>query len=462
MDENPTRIIEAQPGPQTMFLECAADVAIFGGSAGGSKSYSIVLDVLRGCEYPGCRDLIVRRQLKDLTDGGGMIDDCRDVFGATGATYNGQKSAFTWPSGASVTFGHMENAADSHLRYKSKQFARIYFEELTEFEEHQFWYMPSRNRSVCGIKPYIRATTNPHPGWVADLLIEAGYVDPITGLAIEHMSGVIRYFVMIGNKREWFDSVADCKAQHPDLNPTSFTFIRSRLEDNQKLLQANPDYKKNLENMPYVERQRLLYANWIVAPAAGLYFKREWWNIAHRVPLDGFKTMVRSWDLAGSKARTSTKTASTLDYVAGALWGVTAERDYYLLDIKHFKGTPAEVQQMVKSTAEADRKQWGHVKVLIPQDPGQAGVDQIDTYSRILSGFDLKTRRPTGSKITRASGFSAQVEQGNVYLLYAPWNETVIKEHEQFPDGPHDDMVDANSDAINELAELYDPFAGWS
>ncbi len=153
-------LIQAQPGPQTQFLECDADICIFGGSPAGSKSYSILLDVNNGSHLPKCRDLIVRRQLKDLTDEGGLIDDARQVFCATGAVYNGQKNAFKWPNGMSVIFGHMENAADSHLRYKSKQYARIYFEELTEFEAHQFWYMPSRNRSVCGIRPYMRATTN--------------------------------------------------------------------------------------------------------------------------------------------------------------------------------------------------------------------------------------------------------------------------------------------------------------
>lgn len=452
------RIIEPQPGPQTQFLECEADIAIFGGSAGGSKSYSILLDVIRGVELPKCRDLIVRRQLKDLTDEGGMIDDARDVFGATDATFNGSKNHFKWPSGAAVSFGHMEDAKKDHLRYKSKQFARIYFEELTEFEEHQFFYMPSRNRSVCGINPYMRATTNPHPGWVADLLIEAGYVDPETGFAIEEMSGVIRYFVMDGDNRYWFDSVEECKVEWPDKDPTSFTFIRSRVEDNKILLEQDPDYLKKLDNLPRVERMRLKEANWIVAPAAGLYFKREWFHTAHRLP--NFMKIVRAWDLAGSKTKVGPKkTSSKLDYVAGVLMGVTADKTYYILDLKHFKGTPAEVRSNVLATTQADAEQWGRVTTRIPQDPGQAGVDQMDAYSKLLSGYRIKFVRPTGSKVTRAEGMSSQVEAGNVFLLNGRWNEQLIMEAEQFPDGAHDDIVDAMSDAFNELAGKKSSFA---
>lgn len=442
------RVIEAQPGPQTQFLQCEADIAIFGGSAGGSKSYSVLLDVLRGIEYPKCRDLILRRQLKDLTDEGGMIDDARDVFGATGAKYNGSKNHFKWPSGAAVSFGHMEDARKDHLRYKSKQFARIYFEELTEFEKHQFFYMPSRNRSVCGMKPYMRGTTNPHPGWVADLLIEAGYVDQNTGLAIEEMSGVIRYYVMDGDHMKWFDSPEQCKEAYPDRTPTSFTFIRSRLEDNKILLDNDPDYLTKLQNMSRVERLRLLEANWVVAPAAGLYFRRDWFNTAHRLP--DFKRIVRAWDLAGSKSNAKKKD-NKLDYTAGALMGVTKDNSIYILDLKHFKDTPAKVREMVLATAQADKEQWGRVKILLPQDPAQAGADQADQYTRMLAGFNVRTKRPTGSKITRAEGLSAHTENGHVFLYSALWNDALITECEQFPDGEHDDIVDAISDGFNEL-----------
>jgi predicted phage terminase large subunit-like protein len=453
------RVIEPQPGPQTQFLECEADIAIFGGSAGGSKSYSILLDILRGVELAKYRALILRRQLKDLTDEGSLIDDARDVFGAAGAKENGSTHSFKWPCGASVSMGHMENAAKDHERYKSKAYAAIYFEELTEFEKHQFWYMLSRNRSVCGMSPYIRATTNPKPGWVADLLIAGGYVDPDTGLAIEAMSGVIRYIIRDGDNIYWYDSVEEAQAEHPDEDPLSFTFIRSRLEDNKILLDNDPGYLKRIKGLGRVERMRLYDANWIVVPAAGLYYQRMWWHIAHRLP--EFTALVRAWDLAGSKVKPGEKKKATdLDWVAGVLMGVTRDKKYYIIDLKHFKGTPGQVRDLVRSTIEADREQWGRVLTRIPQDPGQAGVDQIDNYSTLLAGYRVKFVRPTGSKITRTEGFSSQVEHGNVHLLYAPWNEKLITESEQFPDAAHDDIVDAMSDAFNELLAHKSSFSG--
>jgi len=68
-----------------------------------------------------------------------------------------------------------------------------------------------------------------------------------------------------------------------------------------------------------------------------------------------------------------------------------------------------------------------------------------------LAGFNVRTKRPTGSKITRAEGLSAHVENGHVFLYEATWNEPLITECEQFPDGEHDDIVDALSDGFNEL-----------
>lgn len=376
---------------------------------------------------------------------GGIWSDTEEMYPNFGARANLSSLNWTFPSGAKIGFAHLQHEKDK-LKYQGAQIPLICFDELTHFSESQFWYLMSRNRSTCGIAPYIRATTNPDAdSWVAELI--QWWWDQDTGEAIPERAGVVRWFVREAGIIQWFDSKEQALETYPESMPLSFTFIPARLEDNPALMEKDPGYKAKLMALPLVDRARLLGGNWKIKPAAGLYFKNEWWNISHRTPFE-FKNIVRAWDLAGSNS----KNKSGLDYCAGSLMGQTKDGQFYILDMKHFKGTPAEVREMVLSTARADAEIWGRVMIRIPQDPGQAGADQAAAYGKMLSGFRTRFVKPTGSKVTRAEGFSSQVEQGNVFLVKASWNDKMMTEHEQFPDGDHDDMVDANADAFNELA----------
>ena len=83
--------------------------------------------------------------------------------------------------------------------WQGAQITLICFDELTHFSAHQFFYMVSRNRSTCGVRPYIRATCNPDAdSWVADFL--TWWIDPESGLPIPERAGVLRYFVRIAEK----------------------------------------------------------------------------------------------------------------------------------------------------------------------------------------------------------------------------------------------------------------------
>ena len=95
---------------------------------------------------------------------------------------------------------------------------------------------------------------------------------------------------------------------------------------------------------------------------------------------------------------------------------------------------------------------WKCNNIRIPQDPGQAGKEQANSYVGYLSGFNVKVKVVTGNKVTRAEPFSAQVQAGNVYLLDGDWNEMYLRELEGFPDLTHDDLVDASSDAFTECS----------
>ena len=94
-----------------------------------------------------------------------------------------------------------------------------------------------------------------------------------------------------------------------------------------------------------------------------------------------------------------------------------------------------------------------YVKIGIEQDPGQAGVSEADYLIRSLQGFIAKPYKTTKDKITRASPVSSQAEAGNIKVLQAPWNDEFFRELENFPDGAHDDIVDALSGAFNMLTE---------
>ena len=105
-----------------------------------------------------------------------------------------------------------------------------------------------------------------------------------------------------------------------------------------------------------------------------------------------------------------------------------------------------------RNRADARARQDGSaVRVVVPEDPGSAGKDQALAYLRLLSGFNAKAVRETGSKETRADGIASQFNGSNVSLCRANWNSTFLEELRQFPTGKHDDQVDALAGAFNEL-----------
>ena len=175
--------------------------------------------------------------------------------------------------------------------------------------------MVSRNRSTCGVRPYIRATCNPDAdSWVAEFL--AWWIDQETGLPIPERAGVLRYYIRLAEKIIWADRPEDLMQQmtrSEDLppgvdppRPISVTFIPAKVFDNPALLRVNPEYLAWLLSLPLLERERLLGGNWKIRPAAGLYFKREWCAVVDAIPAD--LDVVRYWDLAATEKKPSSMT----------------------------------------------------------------------------------------------------------------------------------------------------------
>jgi predicted phage terminase large subunit-like protein len=98
------------------------------------------------------------------------------------------------------------------------------------------------------------------------------------------------------------------------------------------------------------------------------------------------------------------------------------------------------------------------VEQWLPQDPGQAGLDQVESYIRSMPNYRIKAERMTGDKVTRADSVACQVNIGAVGMLGAPWNAAFIDELGAFPRGVHDDQVDVLSLAFSKFGN---PLLRW-
>ena len=440
--------IRPQPGPQEMFLASPADIVLYGGAAGGGKTYAILMEPLRHIDNADFGAVIFRRTAKQIMNEGGLWDEAMKLYPLCAAVpKTSPRPMVTFPSGAKVSFEHLQYENDV-FSWQGAQIPLIEWDELTHFTRKQFFYMLSRNRSTCGVRPYMRASTNPDAdSWVAGFI--SWWIDQKTGYPILERSGVIRFFVVVDDIERWADSREVLVKQYGvDISMTkSFTFIASSVYDNRILLEKDPGYLANLMAQTTVEKERLLKGNWKVKPAAGLYFKRTQAEVVPAIPGRVVK-WCRAWDLA---ATVPTPDNPSPDATASVLIGRLEDDSYIVAHAMRRTLAAADVRKLTKNTAETDRATYKSVKIRLPQDPGQAGKEQAQSYVKHLAGHAVKIERVTGDKVTRAEPFSAQWQAGNVKVLAGDWNEEYFAELEAFPEGGHDDQVDASSDAFNEL-----------
>lgn len=437
-------IIRPQSGPQTAFLGSPADIAIYGGSAGGGKTWALLMEPLRHVANPQFGAVFFRRSTVQVRNEGGLWDESEKLYPSIGAVPKEHVLQWNFPAGASVSFAHLEHDK-TVLNWQGSQIPLICFDELTHFSAKQFWYMVSRNRSMCGVRPYIRATCNPDAdSWVAEFI--SWWINPDTGLPIPERAGKLRWFVRIGDAIVWADDPAELSDYINPLDgqpipPKSVTFVPAKLTDNAALMAADPGYLANLMALPTVERERLLGGNWKIRPAAGLLFRRGWCEVVDAIPA-GARWM-RGWDL-GATPKTE---SNDPDWTAGTKIGKLPDGRYIVAHHCRDRQSPSGVERLIKNTAEADGKD---TQISLPQDPGQAGKSQVTNLTKMLAGFTVRATPESGDKIT-LSPFSAQVEAGNVLVLRGPWNEAWFSSLEGFPEAAHDDDADSTSRAFNAL-----------
>lgn len=450
-DKITDNILTPQAGPQTMFMASGADIVIYGGAAGGGKTYALLMEPLRHRNVKGFGGVIFRKNFNQITAEGGLWDASHKIFEQVEGAEAKKSPSLHWEfaGGGRLSFAHIDREEDLQ-KWMGTEICMLAFDELTHFSKHQFTYMLSRNRSTCGVKPYVRATCNPDAdSWVADFI--EWWIDQDTGYPIKERSGQIRYMLMINDTFVWGDTAEELaeKYDRPVDDCKSVTFIASTLADNKILMEQDPGYMANLKAMTEVDRERLLNGNWKIKASAGRYFKRTQIELIEVVPKD-IVMWCRAWDFAA----TSEDENGNADYTSGVLMGRRANGMIVILDVINMQIKAGEVEKLLLNTSIMDKQKYGYQYIVrIPQDPGAAGKILAQQYVKLLMGFNVKAEGISGDKELRATPFAAQWQNGNIQVLQAAWNDEYLSQLESFPESLHDDMVDASSDAFTELAE---------
>ena len=229
-------IFRPNDGPQTDFLAAGETDVLYGGAAGGGKSYAMLVDPLRFAHRGAHRALILRRSMPELRE---LIDKSRELYPKAfpGCKYREVEKLWNFPSGAKVEFGFLERDADVY-RYQGQAYSWIGFDEITHLPTEFSWnYLASRLRTTDPeITPYMRCTANPGGSgahWVKKRYIEAA--PPNESYVGD--DGITR------------------------------KFIPARLNDNPYLAEDGR-YEQMLKSLPPTQRKQLLEGNWEIAEGA--------------------------------------------------------------------------------------------------------------------------------------------------------------------------------------------------
>ena len=296
--------------------------------------------------------------------------------------------------------------------------------------------------------------------------VGAGKMRDVFGGAIviddPHKAGEANSEVMRANVRDWFTTTMESRKNNPD---TPIIIIMQRLHESDLagwlLNGGNGEEWEHLNipaltndggsfweaQFPLATLRRMEQAAPYVfagqymqrpAPLDGGVFKPGMLQVIDALPAERI-TWVRGWDFGATDGG---------DPTAGAKIGRLPDGRLIIADMVHGQWGPDERDAVLRNTASQDG--YG-VRISLPQDPGQAGKTQALYMTRMLQGYRVHTSPESGDKVTRAEPFAAQVNVGNVLMLRGSWNNGLIEEMRMFPNGKHDDRIDACSRAFAEL-----------
>lgn len=477
-----SNVIAPQPGPQTFACKTPANIIFYGGQAGGGKSYWLLLKFcMLAILYPGFQGIIFRRTRPELVGAGSLWLKSWEVFQPAGFTPR-EGNILDWrhPNGSLVEFDHLQHEKDIY-KHQGPSYHAVGFDEACHFLESQFWYLISRLRDGPKhrdedkyMTPVMCCTMNPDPDSFIKTMI-SWWLDSNKQFADPSKSGKIRWLLRRGDDLLWADKPEDLPCDEDD-KPKAVTFIPSKLSDNKILCERDPGYRANLRlQLPHV-RAQLEQGDWSVSVKAGDYFQRGWFKpwatseLERRVlgqpSIKDLVVTCRAYDLAATPVKGDTVpgverpegfTAQDAgernpDWTRGVKLGRFRNGDMLVMDMVSCRDTPGGVDALIERTAIEDGPQ---TVIHIPQDPGQAGVDQIDNKKRRLRKFArVVSRVRQKSKEHYAKDCSTFCFSGRVWYVNGSYIVDFFREIEKFPPenkDVHDDVVDAFVDAFDWL-----------
>ena len=222
---------------QKAFMDATEAEVLFGGAAGGGKSYGQVVDALLfALKYPASKQLILRRTFAELDKS--LIRSSLSLYPREIYSFNSSTHTGRFRNGSVIDFGYCAAENDVY-QYQSAEYDVIRFDELTHFTESQYVYLISRVRGANSYPKQIKSSTN--PGGIGHGWVKARFVDPSpAGEGFVGEDGMSRIF------------------------------IPALLDDNRFLAEGDPDYRRRLLALPDREKKALLYGDWNIFE--GQYF----------------------------------------------------------------------------------------------------------------------------------------------------------------------------------------------
>lgn len=406
---------------------------MYGGAAGGGKSDALLMGALQFVHVPGYAALLLRKTFTDLAQPGALMDRTKTWLGPhqmgdvremtqrhawrftcrapDRISHDGQVRVQGDRVGHSVIqFGFLDSEKDKY-RYQSAEFQYVGFDELTQFSESQYRYLFTR----------IRRPKNAGAGHPLSRV-------PLRMRSATNPGGAGHEWV----RRRFIDS------SHPERR-----FHAAKLADNPHIDQE--EYTAGLMMLDPVTRAQMLEGDWAMREKGG-YFDRLWFQDIVDVPLLATKR-VRFWDLASSEEDVAKGTDP--DWTAGALVSLLPNGRLQIENVTRFRKKPHDVEETIKAVAMADPP---NTEVWIEQEPGASGKAQVSYYRRhVLPQHAVKGLPKTKDKITMASPVSARAQAGDITLVRGSWISDFMDEAELFPEGGHDDQVDAVTGAFHVL-----------